>query len=117
MLYNKEQMEFLKTHEQQLYRATYQDYYRSTNSKLLDQMKEIYDSVADKPYPANWSCGHCVLDFLRHVGLIYFKTKKELEEKAAKVVEALDEVFNDVPDEKPVKTEKKNKKPVKKGKK
>jgi len=74
--YNEEQMEFLKEHEKQLFNATYQNFYRSTHSTLLDKMKAIYDSVAESPYPANWSCGHCVLDFLRHVGKIYFDTKK-----------------------------------------
>lgn len=77
--FTKEQMEFLKPHEAQLFRATYQEYYRSTNTKLLEEFKAIYDSVADKPADTNWSCGHCVLGFLKKVGQIYFETKKELE--------------------------------------
>jgi Skp family chaperone for outer membrane proteins len=85
--FTKEQMEFLKPHEDQLFRATYQEYYRSTNTKLLEEFKAIYDSVADKPADTNWSCGHCVLAFLKKVGQIYFDTKKELERVVEEVKE------------------------------
>lgn len=112
--FNKEQMEILKEHEQQLFRATYQDYYRSTNTKLLEQFKQMYDSVSKEPWTGNWSCGHCVLSFLKAVGNIYFNTKKQIEEKASQLVEALDEVF-EVKKPEPKKTSKpatrKNNKP------
>lgn len=86
--FTAKQMEILAVQEEQLRRATYQRYYRSTNTKVLNELKEIYDSVADKPYPANWSCGHCVLSFLAALGTLYFEAKNNQEVKAVAVPEA-----------------------------
>ena len=102
------------------FKAVHQNYYRSMNSRTLDLMKAEYDKVADKPYGANWSCSHCVLAFLQTVGKKYYADKKAYEEKAAKLVEAIDAVMAEVPAEpepKPAKkapAKKSNKKATKK---
>jgi len=88
-LFNEQQMELLKPHEEQLFRALHQKYYRSTNTKTLDALKAIYDSVADTPYNANWSCGHCVLSFLAALGKIYFESKAALENQAQSITSAV----------------------------
>lgn len=96
-LFNEQQMELLKPHEEQLFRALHQKYYRSTNTKTLDALKAIYDSVADTPYNANWSCGHCVLSFLAALGKIYFDTKDSLAKainKATEETKALADAIN-----------------------
>lgn len=84
-IFSKEQLEILKPNEEQFKRAVYFKYYRSTNTKLLDELKTIYDSVADEPYNANWGCGHCVLAFLAALGKIYFESKAALENQAQSI--------------------------------
>ena len=74
------------------------NYYRELGSRRLGVIKSVYDEVVDEPYTFNDSCGHCILGFLKVVGKKYYEDKKALEEAAAKVVKALDEVFEDVKD-------------------
>lgn len=103
--FTKEQLDFLKQFEENLHRATYLKYYRGMGSKKLDEMKAVYDEATEGKYNANWSCSHCVLSFLQAVGKKYFEDKKAYEEKAAQLVDVLDEVFGEVPDEEPVSKE------------
>lgn len=96
--FNQTQIDELKQYEIVFFRAVHQDYYRSMSRKVLDALKAMYDETQDSPYSANWSCSHCVLTFLKTIGKKYYDDKKALEEKAAELVKAIDEVFQDVPD-------------------
>lgn len=96
--FTKEQLDILSEWEDRFYTSTVAKYYRNISSKSLDKIKAVYDSVDDNPYVANWSCNHCVLAFLAKVGKKYFEDKKALEEKAAKLVESLDEIMDEVAD-------------------
>ena len=97
--FTKEQLDGLKQYEDIFFRAVHQDYYRSMNSKTLDAMKEVYDSTADKPYDGNWFCNHCVLAFLKVIGRKYYDDLDAYGKQAVKLVEVLDEVFGEVPDD------------------
>ena len=108
--FTQEQLEALKQYEPMLRTAHYNHYYRSTNTRILNEIKAIYDEAADTPYQGRWNCSHCVLKFLSTVGKKYFEDIEFLNNKAEEFVEVLDEVMADVPDEKPVEEPK----PVKK---
>lgn len=118
--FNKEQLDILAKWEESFFTATVGKYYRNIATRSLDTIKAVYDEVADKPFGANWSCNHCVLSFLQMVGKKYYEDKKAYEEKAAKLVEAIDAVMAEVPAEpepKPAKKpapKKSNKKATKK---
>ena len=96
--FTQEQLDGLRQYEDIFFKAVYQNYYRSMSGKTLDAMKSVYDETQDKPYAANWTCSHCVLTFLKTIGSKYYEDKKALEERAAQLVKAMDEVFNDVED-------------------
>ena len=97
--FTQEQLAELKQYEDVFFKAVYQNYYRSLSTKTLDALKTVYDETQDKPYGAKWGCSHCVLRFLQTIGAKYYEDKKAFEEKAAKFVSVLDEVFGEVPDE------------------
>lgn len=94
--FNKEQLEILSKWEESFFTATVGKYYRNIASRSLDTIKTVYDEVADNPYPANWSCNHCVLAFLQTVGKKYYADKEAYAKKAAKLVEAIDAVMAEV---------------------
>lgn len=96
--FNKEQIEKLSVFENSFHTSLTANYYRELGSRRLGVIKSVYDEVVDEPYTFNDSCGHCILGFLKVVGKKYYEDKKALEEAAAKVVKALDEVFEDVKD-------------------
>lgn len=98
--FNKEQLDILAKWEESFFTATVGKYYRNIATKSLETMKSVYDEVADKPYPANWSCNHCVLAFLQTVGKKYYADRDAFNAKAAELVKAMDEVMAEVPDEK-----------------
>ena len=105
--FTKEQLNALSQWEDRLYTASVSKFYRNISSKSLETIKAVYEEVSDDPVQANWNCNHCVLAFLAKVGKKYFEDKKALEEKAAQLVNALDEVFDKVSDElEPTKVEK-----------
>lgn len=112
--FTQEQLDGLKQYEDIFFKAVYQNYYRSMNTKTLDAMKGVYDSTQDKPYSANWACSHCVLRFLQTIGQKYYDDKKALAERAAKLVKVLDEVFGEVEDVKEPEPKPAKKAPAKK---
>ena len=97
--FNKEQLDFLAQYEDNFRRSIELNYYRNMTTKALDAVKATYDSVADEPFAENWGCNHCILKFLQMVGRKYFADLDAYKTKAAKLVETLDEVFGEVPDE------------------
>ena len=112
--FNKEQLDALKQYEDNFNRAVNLNYYRNMTGKALDAIAAVYDTVADKSYAKNWSCSHCILAFLQSVGKKYFNDLEAYKNKAAKLVEALDQVFCEVPDEEPQVQSQPEPKPVKK---
>lgn len=112
--FNKEQLDALKQYEDNFNRAVNLNYYRNMTGKALDAIAAVYDTVADKSYAKNWSCSHCILAFLQSVGNKYFNDLEAYKNNAAKLVEALDEVFGEVPDEEPQVQSQPEPKPVKK---
>lgn len=97
--FTKVQLDGLKEYESIFFKAVHQRYYRSMSTKILDAIKSVYDTVADKPYDANWSCSHCVLAFLQVVGKKYYEDLDAYNKQAEKLVQALDQVMADVPDD------------------
>lgn len=72
----KEQMDILSQFEDRFRTAVYSDYARNLSTRKLDEIRNIWDEAfPDQPLNTNWSCSHCVLDFLRRVGKIYFLEK------------------------------------------
>ena len=112
--FNKEQLDALKQYEDNFNRAVNLNYYRNMTGKALDAIAAVYDTVADKSYAKNWSCSHCILAFLQSVGKKYFNDLEAYKNKAAKLVETLDQVFGEVPDEEPQVQSQPEPKPVKK---
>lgn len=112
--FNKEQLDALKQYEDNFNRAVNLNYYRNMTGKALDAIAAVYDTVADKSYTKNWSCSHCILAFLQSVGKKYFKDLEAYKNNAAKLVETLDQVFGEVPDEEPQVQSQPEPKPVKK---
>lgn len=112
--FSKEQLDVLKQYEDNFNRAVNLNYYRNMTGKALDAIAAVYDTVADKSYAKNWSCSHCILAFLQSVGNKYFKDLEAYKNKAAKLVETLDQVFGEVPDEEPQVQSQPEPKPVKK---
>lgn len=112
--FNKEQLDVLKQYEDNFNRAVNLNYYRNMTGKSLDAIAAVYDTVADKSYAKNWSCSHCILAFLQSVGKKYFNDLEAYKNKAAKLVETLDQVFGEVPDEEPQVQSQPEPKPVKK---
>ena len=112
--FTKEQLDTLKQYEDNFQRAVELNYYRNMTSKTLDAIADIYDAAVDKPYGRNWSCSHCILAFLQTLGKKYFADLETYKNNAAKLVEALDEVFGEVPDEEPQVQKEPEPKPVKK---
>lgn len=112
--FNKEQLDALKQYEDNFNRAVNLNYYRNMTGKALDAIAAVYDTVADKSYAKNWSCSHCILAFLQSVGNKYFNDLEAYKNKAAKLVETLDQVFGEVPDEEPQVQSQPEPKPVKK---
>lgn len=96
--FTKEQLEYLKQYEDNFHRAIELNYYRNMTRKTLDDIKAIYDAATGKAFGADWSCSHCILNFLKEVGKKFYKDMEEYKNNAAKLVEVLDEVFGEVPD-------------------
>ena len=97
--FTKEQLDYLKQFEDNLYKAVHLKYYRNMSSKTLDAVKAVYDEATEGSYTANWSCSHCVLAFLQAVGKKYFEDKEAYNKKAAEMVKVIDEVMAEVPTE------------------
>lgn len=114
--FSKEQLDVLKQYEDNFNRAVNLNYYRNMTGKSLDAIAAVYDTVADKSYAKNWSCSHCILAFLQSVGKKYFNDLEAYKNKVAKLVETLDQVFGEVPDEEPQVQSQPEPKPVKKAK-
>ena len=130
--FSKEELETLKEYETRLYSAVHSNFARHLSSTTLDRIKTIFESAGGSGFTPNWSCSHCTLAFLKLVGKKYFEdktkldlseTKKATEEladkaqRAADLVKALDEVFAEVPDERPASAKAAKKKSAKKNKK
>lgn len=94
-----EELKALEEYEGRFRTATQLDYVRNLEPRYLNQIKAIYDAAAGAASSLNATCAHCVLTFMKKVGLKYFADKKAYEEKAAQLVNALDEVFGEVPDD------------------
>lgn len=97
--FNKEQLETLAEYEPNFFRAVHQDYYRTMRSTVIDKLRDMYDSVADKPYDTNWSCNHCILSFLKTIGKKYYEDLDIYKENSRKLIEAIDEVMAEVGDD------------------
>lgn len=97
--FTHEELEALKPYERHFKTAIELDYHRNLESRYLDRIKAVYEAASGAPYKFTSSCGHCVLTFLKTVGKKYFADLEAYNKKAEKLVEVLDEVFGDVPDE------------------
>ena len=115
--FTKEELEFLKEYEKNFSTALELNYTRNIEPRYLEKIKEVYTNAIGEPAGVNMTCGHCVLAFIKQVGKKYFDDKKAYEaldltpaveatkdlartaERATEMVKALDEVFNEVPDE------------------
>ncbi len=115
--FTKEELEFLKEYEKNFSTALELNYTRNIEPRYLEKIKEAYTNAIGEPAGVNMTCGHCVLAFIKQVGKKYFDDKKAYEaldltpaveatkdlartaERATEMVKALDEVFNEVPDE------------------
>lgn len=86
-------METLSAFEDRFRSSIYFDYYRNLSAGNLDKIASVYDEATGKRSNRNWSCGTCIMNYLREVGKIYFKDKEEYEKKAEQMVEVLDDVF------------------------
>ena len=112
--FNKEELDFLSKYEDRYRTASELNYVRNLEPRYLNQIKKIYDDATGEVYSLNTTCSHCVLTFIKKVGLKYNEDKAAYVEKAEKLVEVLDEVFGDVPDIEPKPVKKTNKPKVKK---
>lgn len=110
--FTKEELDFLKNYENNFKTAINSGYSRNVEPRYANQIKAIYDAATGGDYGLNASCSHCMLTFLKAVGHKYFEDLDAYNAKAAQLVEALDEVFGDVPDEEePQKPKKRGRKP------
>lgn len=107
--FTKEELVILADFEDRFHSAMNYGYARNCTNTKLKAIQGTYNLTTDKPLNSNFSCSHCVLELLRVVGKKYYEDKAFYEAEAAKLVEVLDEVFEDVPDE--------NKAPKKRGRK
>lgn len=98
--FTKEELGFLSEYESRFKTASELGFIRNLEPRYLLKIKKIYEDATGTNESVNMTCSHCVLTFIKKVGLKYFKDKEEYVDKAAEVVNALDEVFNEVPDEK-----------------
>lgn len=103
--FTKQEIETLSQFEETLNTATYCKYYRNISAKKLDEIKAVYEAASGEPYGANWSCNHCILTFLQTVGRKYFDDLEKIAMKEIEMMEAVDQLMNDVPEtvEKPKK--------------
>ena len=99
MRFNKEQLDILSEYEDRFTTAVRMDYYRNLGSKALNAINDVWEQAEGKKLPGNWSCGHCILTFLKTVGAKYFKDKEEYEKDAVELLEILDEDVFQVPKE------------------
>lgn len=97
--FTHEELEALKPYERHFKTSIELDYHRNLESRHLDKIKAVYDAASGTSYKLTSSCGHCVLTFLKTVGRKYFADLEAYNKKAEKLVEVLDEVFGDVPDD------------------
>lgn len=93
MTFTKQQLDTLSAYEDRFRSSLYFDYYRNLSANSLERIADVYDEATGKKTQRNWSCGTCIMNYLREVGKIYFKDKEEYEKEAEKMVEILDEVF------------------------
>jgi len=99
MRFNKEQLDILSEYEERFSTAIKMDYYRNLGSKALDKINDVWEQAEGKRLSGSWSCGHCILTFLKTVGNKYFADKKAYEEDANKLLEILDTEVFQVPQE------------------
>lgn len=114
--FNKEELDMLQEYERRFKTAIDLGFVRNLEPRYLNVIKKIYDSASGEDYPLNGSCSHCVVKFMKLVGNKFYKDLEKYKEKAEKLVDILDDVFGDVPDDepkKPVVKKPQNKKPNK----
>lgn len=112
--FNKEELEILSKYEDRFRTAKELNYVRNLEPRYIAIIKQIYDDATGTVSSVNATCSHCVLTWVKKVGLKYEEDKKAYQEKAEKLVEVLDEVFGEVPDEEPKPAKKTNKPKAKK---
>ena len=99
--FTKEELDKLKEFEDRFRSAIDSRYVRNIHPNLLASIKTIYDEASGENYNLNAGCSYCVLTFMSKVGVKYFQDLDKYKENAAKLVEALDDVFGEVPDIEP----------------
>lgn len=104
--FTKEELDALSKYEQNFKTAVYQNYARNLTRQAQEEIRKTYEDALGKPYSPNGTCSHCLFNMLKLVGKKYFEDKEAYKEKAAELVEVLDEVFGEVPDEEPKPTKK-----------
>lgn len=112
--FTKEELDILSQYENSFYTAVNLNYARNIPPSAQETIRKTYEQALEQPYSSPGSCSHCLHMMLNTVGTKYFNDKGAYLEKAAQLVEVLDEVFGEVPDEdeepKPVKKTNKTKK-------
>lgn len=112
--FNKIELEYLSQYENRMKTAKELNYVRNLEPRYLEGIKKVFDEATGTVHHVNTTCSHCVLAFMKEVEKKYSEDKAAYAEKAEKLVEVLDEVFGDVPDEEPAKPKKTNKPKAKK---
>lgn len=112
--FTKEEIEALSVLEPHFKTAVELHYTRNVPKPTVEMAHKIYEDALGKPFNTGGSCSYCLYNLIRTIGAKYFQDKEKLEAKAAKMVEVLDEVFGEVPDEEPAPKKPTNKKQNKK---
>ena len=110
--FTKEELDFLAEYESRFRTAIELDFSRNLEPSYLLKINEVYEAAAGEKLGVNTSCSHCVCTFLKKVGKKYFEDKEAYLKKAAELVGALDEIFEEVGEE-PAKAPAQDPEPVK----
>lgn len=124
---SKEDMEALRGYEHQFRTAIESGYARHFGSRAYAALNEIYKRITGSYYSVNYGCSYCAMKFVKALGKLYFEELDRLaqeeqeetvddksaetelttpktvtpytEEQAVELLEVLDEIFEDVPDD------------------
>lgn len=82
MIFNEQQIKALEPYESYFTTAIRSRYARYPGQTGVKTIHEVYSSVVNNAPRLNASCSSCIFRLLVDCGTIYFKDKKELEQKS-----------------------------------
>lgn len=112
--FTKEELDVLAEYESRFRTSMELGYTRNLEPRYIKIIQETYSAAMGEPISVNATCSHCVVEFMKRVGKKYFEDKQAIDvtpaieatkelgdsaNKAAQLVKALDEIFDEVPDE------------------